>query len=76
MATAAPAAVDAGVSPAETTDADSARLIDALGFDACDLDALATRCDMSVAQLSALLTQLEIDGLIAALPGGKFQRIR
>ena len=53
-----------------------ARLIDALGFDPCDLDALATRCDMSVAQVSALLTQLEIDGLIATLPGGRFQRIR
>ena len=31
---------------------------------------------MNAAEVSALLTQLEIEGTIAALPGGRFQRIR
>ncbi|HKA44880.1 MAG TPA: DNA-processing protein DprA [Burkholderiales bacterium] len=71
-----PAAADAAASPAATTDESSARVVEALGFDPCDLDAIVARCGMSVAQISALLTQLEIDGIVAALPGGKFQRVR
>jgi DNA processing protein len=60
---------------AARVDAASQRLLDALGADPCDLDTLAARCGMEAAEISALVTQLEVDGLIAALPGGRFQRI-
>ena len=48
----------------------------ALGFDPFDPDMLAARTGMSAAEISALLTELEIEGTVAALPGGRFQRIR
>lgn len=51
-------------------------LLDHLGFDPSDVDTLCTRSGLSSAEVSALLTQLEIDGTVAALPGGKYQRIR
>jgi DNA processing protein len=47
----------------------------ALGHDPCDADALAARSGLSAAELGALLTELELAGAIAALPGGRFQRI-
>ena len=62
--------------PPSVTDAASLRLLEAIGLDPCDLDTLAARSGMSAAEISALITQLEIDGLVAALPGGRFQRIR
>lgn len=50
-------------------------LLDALGHDPCDLGTLTARCGLSVAQASALLTQLELDGLVVSLPGGRYQRV-
>lgn len=69
----APAAI-APVLP--TTDEPSARLLAALGYEACDMDTLAARSGLNAAEISALLTHLEIGGVVAALPGGKFQRLR
>ena len=51
-------------------------VLDAMGFDPCDFDTLATRSGVSANELAALLTQWEIDGLIEALPGGRYQRVR
>lgn len=48
----------------------------ALGFDPCDFDTIAARTGLPAAALAALLTQWELDGLIAALPGARYQRIR
>jgi DNA processing protein len=53
-----------------------AKFLQALGFDPFGPDLLAARTGMSAAEISALLTELEIEGIIAALPGGRFQRIR
>jgi DNA processing protein len=53
-----------------------AEFLEALGFDPFDADMLAARTGLNAAEVSALLTQLEIEGTIAALPGGRFQRIR
>jgi DNA processing protein len=52
------------------------KFLDALGFDPFDPDALAARTGMSAAEVAALLTQLEIEGAIETLPGGRFRRIR
>ena len=47
-----------------------------MGFDPCDFDTLAARSGLSAEALSALLTEWEIQGLIEALPGGRYQRLR
>ena len=55
--------------------ADADPLLDALGFDPVTLDALAARTGTSAAELSARLLGLELDGLVARLPGQLFQRV-
>jgi DNA processing protein len=47
----------------------------ALGFDPVGLDALAARCGLDAAQLQTRLMLLELDGQVARLPGGLFQRL-
>lgn len=49
-------------------------LLAALGFDPVGLDALQARCGLETADLQAQLMGLELDGLVARLPGGLFQR--
>jgi len=63
--------------PADSTIVDPRlrALLDALGHDPCGPDALAARCGLSAAETAALLTQLELDGHIATLPGGLYQRV-
>lgn len=56
-------------------DARLRRLLDALGEDPCDRDTLAARSGLDAAELSVLLTQLELEGAIATLAGGMIQRI-
>lgn len=50
-------------------------LIAALGFDAASLDALQARTGLETAQLQAQLLELELNGQVARLPGGLFQRL-
>jgi len=50
-------------------------LLAALGFDPVTLDALAARTGLGAAELSTRLLGLELDGLIARLPGQLFQRL-
>lgn len=47
----------------------------ALGFDPVGLDALAARSGLDAAQLQTRLMLLELDGQVARLPGGLFQRL-
>jgi DNA processing protein len=49
-------------------------LLKALGFDPVGLDALQARCGLDTADLQAQLMGLELDGKVARLPGGLFQR--
>ena len=46
-----------------------------LGFDPVGLDALQARCGLEMADLQAQLMALELDGQVARLPGGLFQRL-
>lgn len=62
--------------PAPSADARAQTLLDHIGFDPCDIDTLSTRSGLASDAVSALLSQLEIDGLIAVLPGGRYQRVR
>ncbi|MFA6014685.1 MAG: DNA-processing protein DprA [Gallionellaceae bacterium] len=50
-------------------------IFDHLSFDAIDLDTLAQRSGLTIAALSAILLQLEMQGQVATLPGGLYQRI-
>ena len=51
------------------------KLLAALGFDPAGLDALVARTGVDAATLQVRLLELELDGLVARLPGGLFQRI-
>jgi DNA processing protein len=53
----------------------AAAVLAALGHDPGNADTLAARCGFSAADTAALLTRLELEGRIAALPGGLFQRV-
>ncbi|WP_284424572.1 DNA-processing protein DprA [Acidovorax sp. SUPP1855] len=52
-----------------------AALLQALGFDPTGLDALVARTGMDAASLQVALLELELDGQVARLPGGLFQRM-
>jgi DNA processing protein len=47
-----------------------------MGFDPCDIDSLIARSGLTTEVVSAILLQLELEGKIASLPGGLYQRIR
>jgi DNA processing protein len=49
-------------------------LLEALGSDPVTLDALLARTGWPAAELSAKLLDLELDGAVARLPGGLYQR--
>jgi DNA processing protein len=51
-------------------------LLDHLGFDPVDVDTLSTRCGLTIAELSAMLLTLELEGRVCTLPGGLYQRIQ
>jgi DNA processing protein len=46
-----------------------------LGYDSVDIETLAQRSGLTISELSAILLQLELDGAVATLPGGLYQRI-
>ncbi|MHA7599262.1 DNA-processing protein DprA [Alicycliphilus sp. T452] len=50
-------------------------VLDALGFDPLGLDALVARTGLPAATLQVRLLELELDGQVARLPGGLFQRV-
>ena len=66
----------ASAAPAESTgnNTDSA-LLSALGFDATQLDTLQARTGLPTADLQGQLLALELEGRVARLPGGWFQRM-
>ena len=73
-----PAGSGAALEAGEADEAVSARddpLLAALGFDPVSLDALQARTGLDTAHLQAGLLELELDGQVARLPGGLFQRI-
>lgn len=55
--------------------ADQQQLLAVLGFDPASLDQLVSRSGLAVANLQALLLQLELQGWLSSVPGG-YQRIQ
>jgi len=51
-------------------------LLHKMGFDPCDIDGLIARSGLTAEIVSAILLQLELEGKVAGLPGGLYQRVR
>ena len=68
----APHADDAG---GRSQDPSQRSLLQQMGYDPVSLDALQARTGLATAQLQAQLLELELDGQLARLPGGLFQRM-
>ncbi|HYC35969.1 MAG TPA: DNA-processing protein DprA [Usitatibacter sp.] len=68
-----------GIAPAQSITRDRARpasaLLDAMGFAPTTLDEIALRSGMAASEAAAQISLHEVEGLVAALPGGRFQRI-
>jgi DNA processing protein len=60
--------------PAAAADPAVGGLLAHLGYDPCDIDTLCARSGLTAAAVSAMLLQLELDGKVAGLPGGPYQR--
>lgn len=56
--------------------AEDALLLKHLGHDSVDIDTLCARSGLTAETVSAMLLTLELDGTIASLAGGRYQRIR
>ena len=72
-----PATMNVSITPAsasglEPEEEDS--VMRALGHDPATLDALMARCGWPAAELNVRLMELELEGRVARLPGGLFQR--
>ncbi len=55
-------------------DDEAARMLTLIGHDPVDIDTLAGRSGLTVDALYAILLPLELDGHLARMPGGRFQR--
>lgn len=51
-------------------------VLNGMGYDPVDLDSLIRRTGLSASQVTTELLQLELDGWVANLPGGLYQRLR
>ena len=56
-------------------DEEARGLLDALGYDPCDVDTLLERSGLTADALYPILLRMELDGRIAKLAGGLYQRI-
>lgn len=55
---------------------DSKELLQHMGYDPVDMDSLAAFSGLTPAEVSAMLLTLELEGRVASLPGGLYQRTR
>ena len=62
---------DSFVGPA----AAEAGLLEYMGHDPVDVDSLCSRAGLSAEQVASQLLRLELDGRVASLPGGLYQRL-
>jgi DNA processing protein len=63
-------------SNAQTATIDAPPLLEHMGYDPIDIDSLCTRTGLSAQHVSAALLRLELDGRVASLPGGLYQRVQ
>jgi len=51
------------------------KVLDALGFEPTNMDALLARTGLTMSNLSSILLGLELSGAVRALTGGRFERV-
>jgi DNA processing protein len=73
--TAASGGHERGVPRETAMDNDHKILLDALGFDPADLDALVVRTGFKPAAVSSMMLILELEGHVQAAPGGRYSRV-
>jgi DNA processing protein len=56
-------------------EAEAHELLHHLGHDPCNVDTLCRRSGLTAETVSAMLLQLELEGKVASLPGGRYQRV-
>ncbi|MGB7541444.1 MAG: DNA-processing protein DprA [Burkholderiales bacterium] len=66
--------IGASSAPTSTGATTEHALLTHMGFDPCDIDALVARSGLTPEAVSAMLLQLELEGKVASLPGGLYQR--
>lgn len=66
--------VDSAASTTEPDSSEAHPLLALMGYDPCDVDTLAARSGLDAAEIAALMTRFELEGHIAAMPGGRYQR--
>lgn len=55
---------------------ENTQLLKYLGYDSTNIDTLCAHSGLTAEAVSAMLLTLELDGVIASLPGGYYQRIK
>jgi DNA processing protein len=70
-----PAAAASKADLAEAESDGERALLAQMGFDPLDLDTLVARMGLTPESVFAILTVMELEGRVARLPGGRFQRI-
>jgi DNA processing protein len=60
--------------PGRALDKEYEMLLDALGFEPATIDSLVARTELPSASIASMLLILELEGRVAALPGGRFGR--
>ena len=76
LGAAPPGAREARASDAPPADPVHAIVLDAMGRGPVDLDRLVTRTGLRAEALAATLVHLQLEGRVAALPGGGWERLR
>jgi DNA processing protein len=66
----------ASLSDGTKESAEESVLLKHLGYGISDIDALCGGTGLTVETVSAMLLSLELDGVVASLPGGRYQRLR
>ena len=61
---------------ADEPEGDESLLLKYLGHDITNIDTLCVRSGLTVERVSAMLLAFELNGLVASLPGGRYQRLR
>lgn len=59
----------------ENADANLQPLLDFMGFEPVDIDSLVVRSGLTSNRVCAMLLHMELDGYVATLPGGMYQRL-
>ncbi|TSA14912.1 MAG: DNA-protecting protein DprA [Betaproteobacteria bacterium] len=66
--------IESSVAPSAAAASEATGLLAHMGYDNCDIGTLCARSGLTAAVVSAMLLQLELDGKVASLPGGLYQR--